>query len=82
MDSTEWKIADAKNRLSEVLNRADMHTPQIIRRHSKEYVVISGEDYRALTGDKPDFLDVLMNGPSLEGVDLERDKSPMREIDL
>lgn len=81
VNDSAWKVAEAKNRFSEVLNRADQE-PQVITRRGQAYVVLPQETYRELTGDKPTLKDLLMNGPSLEGLDLERDKSPMREVDF
>jgi antitoxin Phd len=78
----EWKLADAKNRLSELVTKASTEGPQTIRRHDATVVVISEETYRTLTGERPTFKDLLLNVPSLEGVDLERDRSPMREVAL
>jgi prevent-host-death family protein len=84
MKQTEWNIADAKSRLSEVLNRVDEQAPQIIRRRGKDYVLITGEQYRQLTGESPDFLDYLMNhGPKMDDLEvMPRVATPMREIDL
>jgi prevent-host-death family protein len=78
----EWKLADAKNRLSELVTKASTEGPQTIRRHDATVVVISEKTYRTLTGERRTFKDLLLNVPSLEGVDLERDRSPMREVDL
>ncbi len=78
----EWKLADAKNRFSEVVNLALSEGPQVITRRSDSVVVISQEEYKRLTGNKPSFTEFLINGPSLEGLDLRRDKSPMRDVEL
>ena len=45
-------------------------------------VVISAEKFAELTGKRQSFKDFLMTGPSLEGLDLKRDKSPMRDVEL
>jgi prevent-host-death family protein len=76
-----WKLAEAKNKLSEVVSLARDEGPQFVTRRDEEYVVMTKEEYDRLTGEKPSFLDVLRSGPSLEGLDLTRDKSPMREIE-
>lgn len=77
-----WNLADAKNRLSEVVNLALTEGPQTITRRNDTVVLISGEKYAELTGQRQSFKDFLMSGPSFEGLDLERDKSPMRDVEL
>ncbi len=77
-----WNLADAKNRLSEVLNLALTEGPQTITRRNDTVVVLSAEKYAELTGQRQSFKDFLLSGPSLEGLDLERDKSPMRDVEL
>ena len=81
MSNATWSIAEAKSKLSEVLNRAE-HQPQIITRRDRQYVVIDGNEYQRLRGDLPSFKQLILEGPSLEGVDLVRDPSPSREVSL
>jgi prevent-host-death family protein len=81
MPFTEWNIADAKSRLSEVLNLAEQEAQIITRRH-RRYVVLDGDEYRRLTGSLPSLKDLILRGPSLEGVDLARDLSGDRELEL
>jgi prevent-host-death family protein len=76
----EWRLYDAKNRLSEVVNLALAVGPQRIRRNKDEVVVISREAFEKLTGRKKSFIAHLLEGPSLEGLDLERDRSDGREF--
>jgi len=78
---SEWSVADAKSKLSEVLNRAEQEA-QIITRRDRQYVVMDGEQYQRLTGKTLSLKELILNGPSLEGVDLERDHSPGRELEL
>jgi len=81
MAHSQWSIADAKTKLSEVLNRAEQEV-QIITRRDRQYVVMEGDQYQRLTGKVPSLKDLILKGPSLEGVDLDRDPSPSREFDL
>jgi prevent-host-death family protein len=81
MPPTEWTIADAKSKLSEVLNRAEREA-QIITRRDRQYIVLDGDEYRRLTGTLPSLKDLILSGPSLEGVDLRRDQTNGRELDL
>ena len=79
----EWRLADAKNRFSELVNRALSEGPQRIRRHRDAVVVVAERDYEKLTGSRQDFKQFLLQrGPSLEDVDIERDTSPMRDVKL
>ncbi len=78
-----WQLADAKNRLSEVVDLTIKAGPQRIARRGKDIVVVvSLAEYDRLTGAKPSFRDYLSQGESLEGIDLERDNSPSRDVEL
>lgn len=81
MPDSRWTIADAKSELSEVLNCAEREA-QIITRRNRQYVVLDGEEYRRLAGTSPGLKELILNGPDLEGVDLTRDSSGHRELDL
>ncbi len=79
----DWQLADAKNRFSELVNRALVEGPQRVRRRGDAVVVVAQRDYEKLTGKRPDFKAFLLGkGPSLEGLDLTRDRSPMRDVKL
>lgn len=78
-----WNLADAKNRLSEVLDRAKRDGPQTIKRRGDEFVLLPVDQYEKLTGKKPNFTDWLLNGPRIDDLELPpRDASPMRHVDL
>jgi prevent-host-death family protein len=79
-----WSVAKAKDNLSEVIRRSKTEGPQEISSHGEATaVVVSAEDFQRLKDPRAsrDFKDWLLNGPSLDGVDLERDRRPAREID-
>jgi len=79
----DWKLADAKNRFSELVTRALAEGPQRVRRHDDAVVVVAERDYEKLTGKRPGFKEFLMGeGPSLEGLDLTRDDTYMRDVKL
>ncbi|HME01308.1 MAG TPA: type II toxin-antitoxin system prevent-host-death family antitoxin [Terriglobia bacterium] len=79
----EWRLADAKNRFSELVNRALNGDPQLVLRRRDAVVVVSRRDYEKLTGKRPSFKQFLLGkGPSFQGLDLTRDKSPMRRVKL
>jgi antitoxin Phd len=78
-----WRLAEAKNRFSEVFNRAFAEGPQRILRRHEVVVVLSERDYEKLAWKRPDFKQFLLSkGPTLEGLDLARDRSPMRDVKL
>ncbi len=78
-----WRLADAKNRFSELVNRALTGEPQVVLRRRDAVVVLSRRDYEKLTGERPGFRQFLLgHGPTLQGLDLSRDKSPMRKVRL
>lgn len=72
----EWDLTDDKGKISEVLRLAASEGPQTIVQDGERFVVT-----RQRRDDPEGFKDWLLNGPSLEGVDLTRDKSPMREFE-
>lgn len=76
-----WQLAEAKNKFSEVFTKTVEEGPQFVTRRNEEIVLISKKEYQRLIGEKPGFLEVLRSGPSLEGLDLSRDKSPMRDVE-
>ena len=77
-----WRLADAKNRFNELVNRALKGEPQVVVRR-RDTVVVARRDYQELTGKRMSFKQFLLGeGPSLRGVDLRRDKSPMRNVKL
>ena len=75
----DWKLAEAKNKFSEVVKRALTEGPQRVTRRDDAVVILSEADYERLTGQRPGFGDYLTSGPSLVDLDLERDRSPMRQ---
>jgi prevent-host-death family protein len=81
---SKWKLQDAKNRFSEVVNEAARSGPQIVTRRGEETaVVLSMEDYLRLVDPEVDLLEFFRTSP-LCGVelDLDRSKEPSREIEL
>jgi prevent-host-death family protein len=80
-----WQVAEAKNKFSELITRALTEGPQRVRRRGETVVVLSEAEYERLAG-KPEkkmgLGEFLLQGPSFEGLDLERDRSEGREVDL
>jgi prevent-host-death family protein len=68
-----WTLANAKARLSEVVDRAQAG-PQVITRHGKpNAVVVSAEEWARKTARKGTLAEFLLASP-LRGADLELDR--------
>ncbi len=79
-----WALQDAKSRLSELVKSAATDGPQEITVRGKPAVVVlSTATYERLKGRKPRFVDFVRNSPLMDSaIDLTRDRSPVREVDL
>lgn len=78
-----WQVQEAKTRLSEVIEEAHTKGPQIITRHGAERaVVLSIDDFRALTAHKPGLKEYLLGGPKVDSFEIEPDRDTGREIAL
>jgi antitoxin Phd len=76
-----WQLQEAKNKLSEVVDEALQHGPQVITRHGKETaILISYAEYRQLLLSREKLSEFFRASP-LAGVDLDltRDSSPTRD---
>ena len=83
----DWPLQDAKNRFSEVVQRARREGPQTVTlRGERAAVVLSAADYDALTRDRPSLVDDLLSGPdwddAITAAINARDKSPSRDVAL
>jgi len=77
-----WKLADAKMKLSEVVRRALTEGPQRIVRRSDAVIVLAEAEYERLVGSRLGFKDFLFGAPDMDELDLERVREPMRDISL
>lgn len=77
-----WKLAEAKNKFSEVVRRALTDGPQRVERRDDAVYVLSEQEYQRLSGDKPDFIQFLLKAPDMSDLDLQRDRTPMRDVEL
>ncbi len=75
-----WHLAEAKNRLSEVVTLALTEGPQRVQRRNQAVIILSEREYQHLVGVRPLFKDYLREGPSFEEMDLARDESVGRDI--
>jgi len=82
--STVWQIQEAKNRLSEVVERAVTKGAQVITKHGRPVVVvISAKEYEKLTRSRPGekLVDILRRCP-VAGFVVEKTRGPARRIEL
>ncbi|MBF0162551.1 MAG: type II toxin-antitoxin system Phd/YefM family antitoxin [Magnetococcales bacterium] len=79
-----WPLQQAKAQFSEVIRQAAAEGPQEITVHGQQTaVVLSREDYIRLTHQRASFVEFMRASPLLgETLDLERDRSPEREVVL
>ena len=82
--STTWKLQDAKSQFSKVVEDALHHGPQYVtRRGVKAVVVVSVQEYEALTTNKPTFKEFLLMCPTIDDeLDLERQRDYSRSLEL
>ncbi|HEY5410426.1 MAG TPA: type II toxin-antitoxin system Phd/YefM family antitoxin [Caulobacteraceae bacterium] len=81
---SDWTVAQAKAKLSEVIETARVTGPQTITRNGrKAAVVVSVEEWERKTKRKGTLAEFLANSPLRgSGIDLERLKDLPRDIDL
>ena len=67
-----WRLHEAKNRFSEVVELTLKVGPQMVTRRGKEAVVVlAANECRSLTGQTPCLIDCLLNAPRGEPLLLE-----------
>lgn len=78
-----WQLQEAKQKFSELVERASTDGPQVVTRRGEEVVVVvSIKEFKRLQALQPDFKAFLLGGPDLTGVPLERSKELPRDVDL
>lgn len=79
-----WPLYEAKNKFSELIDKALAQGPQVVTRRGEAVVVIlSTDEYNRLKKSEPSLVEFFRTSP-LVGVelDLERDKSLPRDVQL
>ncbi|HDH05411.1 MAG TPA: type II toxin-antitoxin system Phd/YefM family antitoxin [Nitrospirae bacterium] len=79
-----WKLQDAKNRFSNLVNEAQKEGPQIVTKRGIETVIVlSMKDYRKLIKPRTNLVDFFQKSP-LHGIklDIDRSKEPSRKVEL
>ncbi len=77
-----WQLQDAKNRFSEIVNKALRDGPQVVTRRGKKTVVImSVEKYQSLMRPEVNIVDFFQESPLRgEDLDLTRTKDSARKV--
>jgi len=76
------QVRDAKAKFSALIEAAEHGQPTTITRHGRPAAVLVpvADARRLYPEERPSFVDLLLAFPG--GVEFERDRSPLREIDL
>ena len=78
-----WQLQEAKQRFSELIRQARSKGPQVVTRHGEDVAVVVGiEEYRRLTGDKPDFKQFLLAAPDLDALEIDRARERARIVEV
>ena len=79
-----WQLQDAKNKFSEVVERARERGPQLVtRRGRKAVVVIAVEEFERITRPKRSLVELMRDSPLADAeLDLERVRDDPREVEL
>jgi prevent-host-death family protein len=82
MTDTHWQVQDAKQRFSELIRRAQTDGAQVVTKHGTDVAVVMGmEEFKRLSGARPDFKEYLLSGPRAE-LTITRSPQGPREVDL
>jgi prevent-host-death family protein len=77
-----WQLQAAKQRFSELVERARSEGPQVVTKHGKEAVVVSAEEYTRLLGSEPSLVEFIRAAPDFDALQLDRARDYGREINL
>lgn len=77
----QWQLQEAKNKFSEVIDKAIDEGPQVITRRGAEVaIVLSYTEYRQMIASKKKISEFFRESPlAEEDLDFSRDKSDARE---
>ena len=76
-----WQLQEAKNKLSEVVDEAIQHGPQVITKRGVAVVIaLSYPEYRKMIASRKKLSDFFRESPLWDAdLDLDRDTSGLRE---
>jgi antitoxin Phd len=87
MDERVWQLQDAKNKFSELVERAAEGEPQVVTKRGKRAaVLVSADEYARLkgraTGGPADFVQHLLTAPKGDFSAPKRTKTKLRRVDF
>ena len=84
MIENQWQLQEAKNRFSNLVEKAQTKGPQIVTKHGKEAVVVLAvEEYKRLITPENNLVNFLQSSPlAKEEMDLTRKKEFPRAVKL
>jgi prevent-host-death family protein len=77
-----WQVQDAKNRLSELFDRARDEGPQIVTSHGRPVVQVVAVGTRLQAREDDQFAQYLLAVPKVDGLELPIRRSRKRPIEL
>ena len=78
-----WQLQEAKAKFSEVVRMAESEPQIVTMRGRPAVVIISQREYQKLGKPKPSFLELMQSALFSDSeIEIERDRSRAREIDL
>jgi prevent-host-death family protein len=76
-----WQLQAAKQRFSELVERARREGPQVVTKHGKEtVVVVSIEEYRRLRGHEPSLVEFIRSAPDFDQLGIDRAEDGGRDV--
>ncbi len=84
MIENHWQLQEAKNKFSNLVDKAQHNGPQVVTKHGKDAVVIlSIEEYKKLIKPKKNLVKFFQSSPLASAeLDLKRNKDLPRDIEL
>lgn len=84
MIENHWQLQDAKNKFSNLVDKAQHKGPQIVTKHGKDAVVIlSIEEYNNLIKPKKNLVTFFQSSPfAKKDLNIVRNKDFPRDIEL
>ena len=84
MIENHWQLQDAKNKFSNLVEKAQHTGPQVVTKHGKDaVVVISIDEYKKLIKPKINLVSFFQSSPLAKTeLDFTRNKETPRDVEL